>query len=141
MTDCEKQLRESVEHIADTLTNPPEVFADGDYEGEETNPEFPPVGLTYNAEDDEWTDSDGAVVNTRQMSAMDYLSDVLDIEYRVGSDKKYRSSEVLVAFGGPNIWIDTKTEMVRGAWWGDGASLSYTDNMGIDDALEELFSC
>mgnify|MGYP001793188905 CR=1 FL=1 len=75
------------------------------------------------------------------MSGFDYLQDILDIEYRVGSDREYRSAEILVAFGGPNIWIDTKTQTVKGAWWGDHAEASYTDEMGLDGACEELFNC
>lgn len=73
------------------------------------------------------------------MSAYNYLSDVLDIEYRVGSDREYRSAEVLVAFGGPNIWIDTKNNTVNGAWASDRFSWSYQDNIGLEDALEEIF--
>lgn len=75
------------------------------------------------------------------MSGFDYLSDVLDIEYRVGSDREYRSAELLVTFGGPNIWIDTKRNMVVGAWWGDHYEAPYRDEMGLDDACEELFNC
>lgn len=74
-----------------------------------------------------------------EISAYDYLQDALDIEYRVGSDGTYRSARVLVAFGGPNIWIDTRTNTVEGAWWGDCASAAFTDKIGLDYALQELW--
>jgi hypothetical protein len=71
-------------------------------------------------------------------SAFDYLQDALDIEYIVSSKGEYLGARVLVAFGGPNIWVNTRTNTVEGQWWGDSASASFTDNIGLDDALGEL---
>lgn len=73
--------------------------------------------------------------------AMDWLSDALDIEYIVSSKKEYLGARVLVAFGGPNIWVNTRTKTVEGYWWGNSAFASFEDNLGLDDALSELFSC
>jgi hypothetical protein len=76
------------------------------------------------------------------MNAFDYLQDALDIEYIVASDKKtYLGARVLVAFGGPNIWINTRTKTVEGHWWADSYIEAYTDTIGLDEALEELFNC
>lgn len=76
------------------------------------------------------------------ISAYDYLQDVLDIEYIVASDRKtYLGARVLVAFGGPNIWINTRTNTVEGAWWGDSFTASYRDELGLNEALEDLFNC
>ena len=74
-------------------------------------------------------------------SAIDYLQDALDIEYVVGSDGEYRGARVLVAFGGPNIWINTRSKQVEGYWWGESASASFDDEIGLDDALAELWAC
>lgn len=75
-------------------------------------------------------------------TAFDYLSDVLDIEYIVNSKKEYLGARVLVAFGGPNIWINTRTKQVEGYWWGDSCIMSYeSDAMDIDSALSELYNC
>lgn len=142
MTDTAQDLRNQCKAIADTLANPGLVTEDGgdlDYDelfygdGEEWDREE--TGTFY--------DKDGTEVEVRQMSGFDYLQDALDIEYRVGSDRKtYKSGEVLVAFGGPNIWIDTGSKEVIGAWWGDSCRVSYAeDNLGLDDALQELFNC
>jgi len=76
------------------------------------------------------------------MSGFEYLSDALDIEYVVNSKGEYLGARVLVAFGGPNIWINTRTKQVEGYWWGDSCILGYgNDEMDIDGALEELWNC
>ena len=77
------------------------------------------------------------------LSVCDWLDGALDIEYRIGSDRQYRSAEVMVAWGGPNIYVDTGTRKVRLHWWGDyaeyPASISACDE--LDDALEDMFLC
>ena len=75
------------------------------------------------------------------LGAFDYLQDALDIEYIVSGKREYLGARVLVAFGGPNIWVDTKRGIVEGAWWGDKASASFTDNIGLHEALETLWGC
>ena len=71
--------------------------------------------------------------------AYDWLSDVLDINYIINSDGTFKSAKVLVAFGGPNIWVDFESKTVDGYWWGDEAHVPFTDDMGIEDALEEMW--
>jgi hypothetical protein len=86
-------------------------------------------------------DADGREA-TDIISGMDYLNDVLDIEYTVNGEGQYLGARILVAFGGPNIWVDTRRQTVEGAWWGDNYTESYhTDAMDIDDACREVFSC
>ena len=106
-------IKQHVQSIADNLTNPP-----------------------WN----EWNEGRD-VDNEGEFSAFDYLQDALDIEYIVNSKGEYLGARVLVAFGGPNIWINTRTKTVEGYWWSDSASASFQDNIGLDEALEELFSC
>jgi hypothetical protein len=102
-------LKEHVQSIADSLTNPPE-----------------PV-------ENEYGDTEGDVY--------DYLKDALDIEYIVSSKKEYLGARVLIAFGGPNIWINTRTKTVEGYWWADSAHARFVDNLGLDDALAEIYAC
>ena len=72
----------------------------------------------------------------------DYLEDVLDIQYIVTSEKQYIGARVLVAFGGPNIWINTQTKTIEGYWWDESAFASYyNDEIGLDEALEEIWNC
>lgn len=75
------------------------------------------------------------------MSAYDYLQDVMDIHWILNNDKTYRGARLLVAFGGPNIWVDTERKIVEGFWWGDHAKASFEDSIGLDEALEDLFNC
>jgi|TARA_R110002124_G_scaffold136598_1_gene299488 hypothetical protein len=80
--------------------------------------------------------------NHMMLSGFDYISDVLDFNYVINSDRTYRGTRLLVAFGGPNIWVDTSTNTVTGGWWGDSYSATYSrDAMDIDGACEELFGC
>lgn len=105
-------LQKHVQSIADNLKNPPEEWNEGrDIESE------------------------------GEFGAYDYLQDALDIEYIVNSKGEYLGARVLVAFGGPNIWVDTRRGVVEGAWWSDSAKVPFTDNLGLDDALEELWNC
>jgi len=74
------------------------------------------------------------------LSGFDYLSDLLDIQYIVTGKREYLGARILVAFGGPNIWINTQAQIVEGYWWGDAVSMSYHDDpMGIDEACQELW--
>jgi hypothetical protein len=138
MTDTNKQLIDQVQHIVRTLENPPTVTS------EDPTLTTEDAGWAYDENEETWRDANGSELPddyVQDMSGFDYLSDVLDVEWRVGSDKTYRSAKILVAFGGPNVWIDTDSEKVIGAWWGDYYEESYTDNMGLNEACEELFNC
>lgn len=74
--------------------------------------------------------------------AADYLSNVLSIEYVVTATGDYNGAIILVAFGGPNIWIDTRWKEIRGAWWNDSCTIPYRhDELGIDDYLAEIRDC
>ena len=74
-------------------------------------------------------------------TAYDYLLEALDIEYAIGSDSSYRGARLLVCFGGPNVWVDTKTNTVEGYWWGSEYRERYDDNLLLDEACEELWEC
>jgi hypothetical protein len=89
---------------------------------------------------DEWNEGRD-VENEGEFSAFDYLQDALDIEYIVNSKREFLGARVLVAFGGPNIWVNTRTNTIEGHWWGESASATFIDVMGLNEALEELYSC
>lgn len=74
-------------------------------------------------------------------SGMDYLSDVLDIQYIVSGERAYRAARVLIAFGGPTAWINTQTEQLEVAWWSapEYRTLPREFIEGLDEALEELW--
>ena len=78
-----------------------------------------------------------------QQSLYDYFSDMLDIDYVVNYRKEYKACRILVAFGGPNIYIDTFTGYVELYWWTNRAKyqlLSDTVN-AIDEWAEEYYNC
>lgn len=72
----------------------------------------------------------------------DYLSDSLDWEYRVTRDKEYRSCEICVGWGGPNIYIDTADAYVH-LYWGNTQTqypITYEARDALDEACEEYFN-
>ena len=67
----------------------------------------------------------------------DYLQDVYAINYTINSSRDYLGARLLVAGGGPNIWVNTENNCIEGYWGGDEVSVYYIDNLGLDDAVEE----
>jgi len=74
-----------------------------------------------------------------QLSGHSYLEHVYDIKYIVDSDGSYYGAELLVAGGGPNIYVDTRNMEVQGYWGCDRVNISFRDEIGLDDALEEMW--
>ena len=67
-----------------------------------------------------------------------WMYDVYDVEWITHNDHSYKAARLIVAGGGPNIWVNTQTEMVEGYWGADEISWHFQDNIGLDDYLEEL---
>lgn len=82
------------------------------------------------------------VTDYTEASGYDYLSDVLDIEYIVSSDRTYKAARVLVAFGGPNAWINTQTCQLEVAWWSEPVYRDLPREFceALDESLEELYT-
>lgn len=78
-----------------------------------------------------------------QLGLYDWAENVLDIEYRCGSNKEFRSVQIMVTCGGPNIYVDTATKSVELYWWGDRASypISYDTANALDEWAEEYWNC
>jgi hypothetical protein len=78
-------------------------------------------------------------------TAFDYLQDVLEFNWILNSDRTLKGARMLVAFGGPNIWIDTTRGIVEGYWWQDKFVAEYDTQSefarDLDEALETLFNC
>ena len=73
----------------------------------------------------------------------DWLEDALDFEYTITSDRQYKACRIMVACGGPNIYVDTLRQNVELYWWNERASYPITNDAcnAIDEAMEELYSC
>ena len=76
-----------------------------------------------------------------QETVSQWMEDVYDIRYIVDSKKKYLGAMLMVAGGGPTIWVNTWTKEVEGYWGGDRVTWAYQDNIGLDDYNEEMYSC
>ena len=101
----------------------------------------------YNMESESFTCPHcGATVDecdAEYASMYDYFQDCYDVEYRINGNKEYRSVELLVAFGGPNIYVDTGAGRVKLYWWTEYADypLKSETRDAIDDAFQDLFNC
>ena len=71
----------------------------------------------------------------------DFMEGVYDIEWITHQDKSYKAARLLVAGGGPNIWVNLQTGTVDGYWASDRCSHGFIDNMNLDEYLEELYGC
>ena len=67
-----------------------------------------------------------------------WMQDVYDIEWITFQDHSYKAARLLVAGGGPNIWVNLQTGTVDGYWASDRFSWGFVDNLGLDEYLEEL---
>ena len=67
-----------------------------------------------------------------------WMEGVYTIDWITTQDHKYKDAQLLVAGGGPNIWVNTQTKTVDGYWWGDTCKVPFEDNLGLDEYLEEL---
>lgn len=73
------------------------------------------------------------------MTLYDFFNDVYDIEYRVSSKHDdIKSVSIMVACGGPNIYIDTADNKVKCYWWTDYADEYISSEIG--DEITEMFN-
>lgn len=78
------------------------------------------------------------------ISFYDYFENgILDVEFRIGSDRKYRSVKIMVAWGGPNIYIDTAAKAVQLYWWTEYAEFPIDSDTcdAIDEWAKEWYQC
>ena len=67
-----------------------------------------------------------------------YMEDVYDIEWITFQDGTFKGARLLVAGGGPTVWVNVKTDEVEGYWAGDHCTEAFQDNIGLRAYLEEL---
>ena len=80
-------------------------------------------------------------ITSGEEDAAKWMEGTYDIRYLLDSSKRFLGAEILVAGGGPTIWVDTFREQVTG-WWGtDRVQWYYQDNMGLNDYMEEMYGC
>jgi len=67
-----------------------------------------------------------------------FIDGVYDIEWITHQDHSYKAARLLVAGGGPNIWVNLQTNTVDGYWASDKFSWSFQDNIGLDEYLQDM---
>ena len=72
-------------------------------------------------------------------SASKFMDGVYNIRWILNQDKSYRAAELMVAGGGPTIWVDLWDKEVKGYWGRDRVNIMFTDNLGLDDYCEEMY--
>ena len=76
-----------------------------------------------------------------ELTADKFMEGVYDIEWITHQDHSYKAARLLVAGGGPNIWVNLLTNTVDGYWGSDKVEHGFMDNIGLDEYLEELHGC
>ena len=71
----------------------------------------------------------------------EWMEGVYDIRYIVDREKRYYSAELMVAGGGPTIWVNLNSKEVEGYWGSDRVTVPFTDNLGLDEYCEEMYGC
>ena len=71
-------------------------------------------------------------------TASAWMEDVYNIEWITFQDGSFKGARLLVAGGGPTIWVNVKTDEVEGYWAGDHCTEAFQDNLGLRAHLEEL---
>lgn len=70
-----------------------------------------------------------------------YLQDVYDEIFYIHRDYKEKGIDgvrICVAWGGPNIYINTYTGYVEGVWWGDSCKVQISD--GACDLINDYYN-
>ena len=77
----------------------------------------------------------------REETAGDWMEGTYDIRYIVDREKRYYSAELMVAGGGPTIWVNLNTKEVEGYWGSDRVTEPFIDNLDLDGYCEEMYGC
>ena len=113
--DCKQQLRRMCKRIADDITE---------------------KAITrYNGYEPEHDEDDEGTLATR------FMEHVYDIRYIVDREKRYYSAELLVAGGGPTIWVNLNTKEVEGYWGSARVNEPFIANLDLDGYCEEMYAC
>jgi len=106
---CEEQLRRMCKNIAEEISAGPEQVD------------------IHTGEDRE------------EVTASSWMEGTYDIRYYVDREKRYMGAELLVAGGGPTIWVNLYTNEVEGYWGGDRVTVGFCDNLGLNEYCEEMY--
>ena len=83
--------------------------------------------------------ADGITHPGEQDSASEWMEGTYDIRYYVDRDHGYLGAEILVAGGGPTVWVNTYTGYVEGYWGGDKVLEPFIDELDLDGYCQEMY--
>ena len=68
-------------------------------------------------------------------------NEYLEMTFFMSGAGEYRGAEILMTFGGPTIWIDTRKRTVEGRWGSKEVSVPVSPKMveKLDDYCEQQF--
>ena len=75
----------------------------------------------------------------RNQSVSEWMEGVYDIRYIVDREKRYFSAELMVAGGGPTIWVNLNTMEVEGYWGSDRVTVPFRDELDLDGYCQEMY--
>lgn len=122
-TDCKELAREYADDIA--------AYTDGRMWRDE------------DGEDHEIAEGEQPGEGWHQLGISDYLDGMLDYRVICARNGDYIAAHVLMAFGGPNVWVNTDTQEVAVYWGASSATwpLPYGAGEEIDAVINELWGC
>ena len=104
-------------------------------------------GCCYDEENDMYIMPDGEELcegDVYPVGFLEWLDDgVYDVEYTIGIDKEYRSVRLMIACGGPDIYLNTRTGDVELYWQNESVRYPMSSNAinYIDSIYEKKFAC
>ena len=63
------------------------------------------------------------------------------IRYIIDGSGEYLGARLMIAGGGPTVWVDTFEGEIQGFWGSDMCSFPIWDYEYIDDYWEEMYKC
>lgn len=69
-----------------------------------------------------------------------WMDEALDVELVIGFNGTYRGARIMVAYGGPNIYVNTRTGVVEGYWGDERASVEIPSEVceALDEYINEI---
>ena len=81
------------------------------------------------------------ITNGKEGTVHEWLekNEIYSIEWITTQDHNYKACRLMVAGGGPNIYVNTQTEQVEGYWGSDKFAWGFCDSINLDDYFSEEF--
>ena len=84
-----------------------------------------------------WCKNIAEEITDGKEEAGQWMQGVYDIEWITFKDGSFKGARLLVAGGGPTIWVNVKNDEVEGYWAGDHCTQAFQDNIGLRAYLED----